>query len=69
MAGHNVDELITYGELSINIDKAAECNKSLKIRHFDTREEVDEYLDSDLKEGDTVLFKGSRGAGRGPVLP
>ena len=61
MAGHNVDELITYGELSINIGKAAECNKSLKIRHFDTREEVDKYLDSDLKEGDTVLFKGSRG--------
>lgn len=61
LASHSVDELITYGELAVNIDRAAECNKSLKIKHFDTREEIDEYLASDLHEGDTVLFKGSRG--------
>lgn len=61
IAGHNVDELITYGDLAKNIGVTAACNKSLKIKHFDDREQIDAYLKRELREGDTLLFKGSRG--------
>ncbi len=52
------DLLLTYGGLSVHIhEKAVELGK--EAYHFDTREELAEYLKRNLRENDTVLFKGS----------
>ena len=61
IASHSVDELVSYGELAVNIDMGAATNPDIIIRHFEKREQIDEYLKDELKDGDTVLFKGSRG--------
>ena len=55
-----IDELVLYGELSHFIGYGAEQYTKL-IHHFDSLEDVDEYLKEQLKEGTVVLFKGSRG--------
>lgn len=61
IAQNNVDELITYGELALNIGTGAASNTDIKIKHFENRQQIDEYLKNELDAGDTVLFKGSRG--------
>ena len=54
----NIDKLVLYGELSEHIGKGFGTGD---VTVFNTREEINEYLKKNLKEGDTVLFKGSRG--------
>ena len=54
----NIDKLVLYGELSEHIGKGFGTGD---VAVFNTREEINEYLKKNLKEGDTVLFKGSRG--------
>ena len=57
------DVLLCYGENSVYYIEGA-CDKGFdreNTRHFDTHEELAEYLKANLTEGDAVLFKGSRG--------
>lgn len=63
VANAGCDMLLCYGEMSANyIDGAikkgfdSECCK-----HFDSHQQLIEYLKKNLKEMDAVLFKGSRG--------
>ncbi len=61
--GSKADELLCFGEYSKNYIEGA-CDKGFdreKTKHFDTREELAQYLKENVKEGDAVLFKGSRG--------
>ena len=55
-----VNELLLYGELAKNIGYGAEQYIG-KIKHFDTRSDITEYLKATIKPGTAVLFKGSRG--------
>ncbi len=67
-AGEVVDMLVTFGELTdITIASAKESaeslGKSLTVVRFapHQREEITEYLQNELGEGDMVLLKGARG--------
>ena len=57
------DKLLCFGEYSSNyIDGAVKKGFDAdNCKHFDSREELAEYLKANLKKGDAVLFKGSRG--------
>lgn len=57
------DELLCFGENSAYyIEGAKEKGfPSENTRHFDSREELAEYLKGKVSAGDAVLFKGSRG--------
>ena len=57
------DVLLCYGENSAYYIEGA-CDKGFdreNTAHFDTHKELAEYLKANLKAGDAVLFKGSRG--------
>lgn len=62
-AASKADMLLCYGENSgYYIDGAVKKGfGSDNCMRFDSREQMAEYLNSVLKEGDVVLFKGSRG--------
>ncbi len=63
VANSKADWLLCYGENSVYYIEGA-VKKGFdgeKCRHFDSREEMAEFLKSEFKEGDTALFKGSRG--------
>jgi UDP-N-acetylmuramoyl-tripeptide--D-alanyl-D-alanine ligase len=53
--------LATYGPQSRWIHTAAEAAGCPVCRHAETHEAAEEHLRSLLRDGDTVLFKGSRG--------
>ena len=53
--------LVTYGPQSRWIHTAAEAAGCPVCRHAETHEVAAEHLRSLLRDGDTVLFKGSRG--------
>jgi UDP-N-acetylmuramoyl-tripeptide--D-alanyl-D-alanine ligase len=42
-------------------DEAGTHNPSLPVQHFDDKETLTETLRAELREGDLVLIKGSRG--------
>lgn len=67
-AGEVVDMLVTFGELTdFTIvsaqESAAEAGRDLTIVRFlpEQREELTEFLENELTEGDMVLLKGARG--------
>lgn len=51
-----IDLLITVGKMSEETHNAANINKV----HFDTNDEVSDYLKKNAKSGDVILIKGSR---------
>ena len=63
VAQSNADRLYCYGELARNYIIGAVENGFDKNRcmHFSDRDELADYLKSKLKNGDSVLLKGSRG--------
>ena len=57
------DILLCFGDNSNYYIEGA-CDKGFdreNTRHFDTREELADYLKGMMREGDAILFKGSRG--------
>ena len=63
VSASKADRLLCFGENSVNyiagaVDKGFDAENA---RHFDTREELAEYLRANIRKGDAVLFKGSRG--------
>lgn len=56
-----LDELITIGENSLEIHKAALLNTKIKVSHFTDKNEAASYLSDILKSGDVVTLKASNG--------
>ncbi len=57
----SVDILFTYGKESLNMaDEARKCGLS-EVLSFTDKEKLTEELFSQIKDGDTILFKASRG--------
>ena len=63
VAASKCDVLLCFGEYSrYYIEKAVKKGFDAdNCHHFDSHEEIAEYLRQNLKENDAVLFKGSRG--------
>lgn len=62
LADKNIDELITVGELSVNIQKAVEeSDSNIKCYHFVDSGEVALYLLTAMTADDIVLIKASNG--------
>ncbi|MBR4554324.1 MAG: UDP-N-acetylmuramoyl-tripeptide--D-alanyl-D-alanine ligase [Ruminococcus sp.] len=63
VASSKADMLLCFGENSqFYIEGAVKKGfPADACKHFDTREELAEYLKTQVSEGDAVLFKGSRG--------
>ncbi len=60
-ADHNVDILFTYGERAKFTAESGRENGIKDVRSFTNKSALINELSSILKEGDTVLFKASRG--------
>ena len=68
IGGMPVDEVITLGELGAAIARgAAEKNPACVTASFMDKAEMEGYLRSRMKRGDTVLFKGSNSMKLGEV--
>jgi UDP-N-acetylmuramoyl-tripeptide--D-alanyl-D-alanine ligase len=61
-AAEIVDALYTVGPRAWMVsDEASARNPSLEVRHFEDKESLTVALRTELREGDLVLIKGSRG--------
>lgn len=60
-AEQNIDIIFCYGENSKETQKGALQNGAKEVYWFDSKTDLQEKLLSVINEGDTVLFKGSRG--------
>lgn len=56
-----IDGLLCFGEESKNIADRANSEGKIFARHFASRGELEEYLRKNIKSGDIVSVKGSRG--------
>ncbi|NCC87362.1 MAG: UDP-N-acetylmuramoyl-tripeptide--D-alanyl-D-alanine ligase [Clostridia bacterium] len=61
VAQNKIDMLFTFGKKSNNSVKAAQKNGIAFAQGFDNKNELIKKLEDTLKDGDTVLFKASRG--------
>lgn len=60
-AKSGVDELVLIGKSAVFTSEGARAaNTGCKVSIFDGNSDIIDYLESSLKSGDTVLFKGSR---------
>jgi UDP-N-acetylmuramoyl-tripeptide--D-alanyl-D-alanine ligase len=60
IAAHPIYELVTLGELAGEIARAVrELSNGILIKEFMEQDALVAYLKEELKEGDSVLFKGS----------
>ena len=57
----NLDYIITIGNETKYTDEYLKNNNYDNLKHFNNENESYEYIDSLLKDGDLVLFKGSHG--------
>ncbi len=69
LAGLPVDVLVTYGELALEIARGVKMHTdSISIHSFQGMPELMAFLDTELKTGDSVLFKGSNSMKLGEVV-
>ena len=62
IAGTQVDEVVAYGELSEEILKGVEDNTTrIIVKHFETRDELKNYLLTYVHPEDVLLLKASNG--------
>ncbi len=59
--GKDIDELITIGQLSLNIESRAREVSKINTVHLSKLQEVTDYLNKMLKKDDIVLLKASNG--------
>ena len=57
----NLDYIVTIGNYTKYVDSYLKDNGYGNIRHFDKESDSYDFIEGLLKEGDTVLFKGSHG--------
>lgn len=58
----NIDHLVTVGPLASLVAESADAGQKLKIGKFNAHAEAANYLLRNVKKGDCLLIKGSRGA-------
>lgn len=58
---YTYDEILLYGDLSINIANAVKNNSDRIAIHFDSHEDLADYLKDKLGKDSAILLKGSRG--------
>ncbi|HZK88470.1 MAG TPA: UDP-N-acetylmuramoyl-tripeptide--D-alanyl-D-alanine ligase [Anaerovoracaceae bacterium] len=69
LADKNFDLLITVGEASRHIEKAAgEKRPGIQTLHFDNHEDLNKKVKEIVRPGDVVLIKGSRGMNMDQVV-
>jgi len=69
LADKNFDLLITVGEASRHIEKAAkEKMTGIQTLHFDNQEDLNKKVKEIVRPGDVVLIKGSRGMNMDQVV-
>ncbi len=59
--GMKTDVLITVGKEASYIAEEAKAVNNIDVMSFDNRDMATEYLKGNLRDGDLVIFKGSRG--------
>lgn len=57
----NLDYVITIGEFTLYTDKYLKDNGYFNVSHFSIESDSYDFIENLLREGDTVLFKGSHG--------
>jgi UDP-N-acetylmuramoyl-tripeptide--D-alanyl-D-alanine ligase len=62
VAATDIDYFFTQGELTLHAHAAALKSGHPKALHFDTKKEIIDQLNKQLKSQDIVLLKGSRGS-------
>ena len=68
ISGKKVDAVALLGSLAEYIgDGITQNNSVIKVFRFMEKEELKGYLDSELKSGDAVLFKGSNSMNLGEI--
>jgi UDP-N-acetylmuramoyl-tripeptide--D-alanyl-D-alanine ligase len=60
-AENKIDAVFTYGERSLETARGAADGNVPVVRSFDDKAKLSEALVEYLEEGDSVLFKASRG--------
>lgn len=60
-ASRNIDVLFTYGEESVHMADAAKKSGLADVRSFRDCENLSKAILEELREGDSILFKASRG--------
>ncbi len=63
------DCLLTYGKLTKATDEAARQRGIAFAKHFDTQEQIAEWLHNNLQNGDYLLLKGSHSMALEQLLP
>jgi UDP-N-acetylmuramoyl-tripeptide--D-alanyl-D-alanine ligase len=69
VAAHNCDVLVAIGPECVAASDAARAEGLGDVRWFETKEAAAENLAPELRRGDTVLVKASRGAAFETILP
>jgi UDP-N-acetylmuramoyl-tripeptide--D-alanyl-D-alanine ligase len=67
LAQREIDELVTVGELSLDIAKGAKADEKLLIHSFPDTQSAAAYLKQILKSQDVVLLKASNGMKLGRI--
>lgn len=67
-AAAGIDYLLTVGDMSRHINSAATQNGLKNALHFENKEDLSARLIDILEEGDTVIFKASRGTALEEVI-
>lgn len=64
VAEKEIDLLLCAGDLSVEMAKQAQENRSVtKVYHYESRELLEKDLENKLQRGDTILIKASHGMG------